>query len=135
MRSWMRISGSRSRANRMEAAMAVQAPDNGGAITRSGLSIGARSRRPFGTAHPSVRVSKPIGFDALFLGYSGAEVRIWHLKAPQNRHLGGINANCERTMTTKLTRISRAILVTCVLAPAAMRGQALHPSFGLDADF
>lgn len=48
---------------------------------------------------------------------------------------GGINANCERTMTTRLRRISRAILVTCVFAPAAMHGQALHPSFGLDADF
>jgi hypothetical protein len=31
--------------------------------------------------------------------------------------------------------ISRALLATIVFAPAATRAQALHPSFGLDADF
>jgi hypothetical protein len=38
-------------------------------------------------------------------------------------------------MKFKMKWISRAMLATFVFAPAAMRAQALHPSFGLDADF
>ena len=38
-------------------------------------------------------------------------------------------------MKFNLNRIGGAILVACVCAPSAMRAQALHPSFGLDANF